>query len=123
MGSATGNKEIAQLLYLADRIDVALFTRNAGGGVQAADRESVGILFEPSLADMALDPAFSLWLKELIWDGRESWIRVVDQPYTTGGDPDYLMMLVYTIDFRSRHTVTHTITTRVSWELSAYGSG
>lgn len=119
-GISDGNKEIAQLLYLADRIDVALFYEKCGW---EACRQRIGkyrgILFEPSLADMALDPAFSLRLKELIWDGRESWIRVVDQPYTPEEIRDYLMMLVYTIDFRSRHTVTHTITTtRVSWELS-----
>ena len=119
-GISDENKEIAQLLYLADRIDIALFYEKCGW---EACRQRIGryrgILFDPNLADMALEPSFSPRLRELIWDGRESWIRVMDQPYTSEEIRDYLMMLVYTIDFRSRHTVTHTITTtRVSWELA-----
>lgn len=44
----------------------------------------------------------------------------MNRPYSAQEINDCMMMLVYTIDFRSRHTVTHTITTTcVSWRSPA----
>ena len=45
--------------------------------------------------------------------------HIVDDPDGTGSASSFLDMLVHVIDFRSRHTVTHTVTTAwVAYELA-----
>ncbi len=113
-------KEIAQLINLADRIDVGL---NYEGRTWEYCMEQVGRqcgwLYDPALAKLVLDPGFGITPEELKWDNRDSWSYHLDIPYSQEEISAYLMMLVYIIDFRSRHTVTHTITTTsVSMEIA-----
>lgn len=49
----------------------------------------------------------------------EFWERLWSFPFTQEEIRKYLNMVIYTIDFRSRHTVTHTMTTAsISYELA-----
>lgn len=113
-------KEIAQIIFLADRIDIGVAYERCGWD-QCMDRlqKLRGYLFMPELVDLVLEPDFSVTKEELQWDYKDGWIQVMNQPYSAEEINEFTMMLVYTIDFRSRHTVTHTITTTsVSWEIA-----
>ena len=113
-------KEIAQIIFLADRIDIGAFYERCGwDGCVERIQSLKGYLFQPELADLVLDPGFSVTREELSWDYEGGWKQVMNRPYSAQEINDCMMMLVYTIDFRSRHTVTHTITTTcVSWEIA-----
>lgn len=106
-------KRLAQMVNLADRIDVY---------VQAERREGLSEFLEAQ-RDVKFDPA----LVDLFWE-TEKRSRVLEalssgsylaqtiemlngSLFTEQEIVSYLKMLVYVIDFRSRHTVTHTITT------------
>ena len=117
---SAGEKKIAQLIFLADRIDIALsYGKCSWEECRAQIGERRGTMFEPSLTDIVLEPSFSIMAEQLQWDSQENWMNFVSDTYSQEEVSGYLMMLVYTIDFRSRHTVTHTVTTTsVSWVLS-----
>lgn len=113
-------KEIAQLLFLADRIDIGLsYEKLSWEQLKERIRARRGVMFSPALADIVLDPEFTVTPEQLSWESDENWTHFITENYSQEEVRGYLMMLVYTIDFRSRHTVTHTVTTTsVSWELS-----
>ena len=115
-----GQREIAQLINLADRIDVGLnYEGRSWEYCMEQIRGQCGWLYDPALAALVLNPAFVIPPEELKWDNSASWSYMLDLPYSQEEISDYLMMLVYIIDFRSRHTVTHTITTTsVSMEIA-----
>ena len=119
-GMSARQKEIAQIIFLADRIDIGAFYERCGwDGCVERIQSLKGYLFQPELADLVLDPGFSVTREELSWDYEGGWKQVMNRPYSAQEINDCMMMLVYTIDFRSRHTVTHTITTTcVSWEIA-----
>lgn len=119
-GMSGRQKEIAQIIFLADRIDIGAFYERCGwDGCVERIKSLKGYLFQPELADLVLDPGFSVTKEELSWDYEGGWKQVMNRPYSAKEINDCMMMLVYTIDFRSRHTVTHTITTTcVSWEIA-----
>ena len=117
---SAAQKEIAQIIFLADRIDIGMAYERCGwAGCMERVRQMRGYVFKPELADLVLNPGFSVTKEELQWEYEGNWTQLMRQPYTADEINDFTMMLVYTIDFRSRHTVTHTITTTsVSWELA-----
>ena len=115
-------RDVAQIINLADRVDVfvsehgrtALAVRLSGAVQGRAFWRECGSFMRPTPAS--------------IWPG--GWPagggrlhRHRPRVSLSDGDIDtYLRMLVYTIDFRSQHTVTHTITTtRISDAVGLMG--
>lgn len=110
----------AQMIYLADRVDV--FLENGG----TAGPELMDYLEEYR------DKRFSGEVIDLFWEayarfpkGKDTGRRceleeeLCQAVFTEEEIDAYLKMLIYVIDFRSRHTVTHTITTTtISRELA-----
>ncbi len=113
-------KEIAQLINLADRIDIGLnYEGRSWEYCMDQIKSHCDWLYQPALAKLVLNPGFVITPEELKWDNENSWSYLLDMPYSQEDISAYLMMLVYTIDFRSQHTVTHTITTTsVSMEIA-----
>ncbi|MEG2349411.1 MAG: HD domain-containing protein [Hungatella sp.] len=115
------NLELIEILRLADRVDVYKFIEGHHDVLaylksQAAQRFSSGALA------LFLKTEDACKIVELLCAER-SWDEILDLfdrvPFTQEEIDMYIRMLVYTIDFRSRTTVIHTITTvRISLELA-----
>ena len=71
------------------------------------------------IADIVLAEDFlELSSEREAWEA-ELWEKIWKVPFTKEEIRKYLDMVIYTIDFRSRHTVTHTMTTTsISYELA-----
>lgn len=68
-GMSERQKEIAQIIFLADRIDIGAFYERCGwDGCVERVKSLKGYLFQPELADLVLDPGFSVTKEELSWD-------------------------------------------------------
>lgn len=106
------NKSIASLIHLADRVDVALNKKNFNfikTFVPLKDKTFEGKYIDLfiiadkkyNIIDKIYNKTYSDEISELISDIELSYSQI----------KQYLEMLVYSIDFRSNVTVTHTITT------------
>lgn len=106
------NKSIASLIHLADRLDVALNKKNfdfVKTFVPLKDKKFEGKYIDLfimadkkyNIIDKIHNKTYSDEISELISDIELSYSQI----------KQYLEMLVYSIDFRSNVTVTHTITT------------
>lgn len=106
------NKYIAQLIYLADRLDIWLNVQNASYTqfTQYLEKGRNSI-FHSALVDLLLKESFSTFTVEDI--EKDSLFQQMqnEAPFTSEEILSYLSMIIYSIDFRSRHTVTHTMTT------------
>lgn len=104
--------DIAQMIYLADRVDV--FLENG---------ETINSKLQKYLEENR-DKKFSGKIIDLFWeahsrfsdekDADSNYFLTEDLYKATFTDEEidaFLKMLIYVIDFRSHHTVTHTITT------------
>lgn len=105
-------KEIAQILHLADRVDIC--KKNYGDQFSALTdylEESREIRFSSETIELF----FKANEEHCIWDRINDEIVFRDIigeiAFSRPEVRMYLDMLIYTIDFRSHHTVTHTITT------------
>lgn len=114
---------LSQALQVADRLDVLLLDD------AEADLETVLRKFDESRPGQFAPEALALFeeaqrrfdvLGRLRAGVEEpNPLHVVDDPAGTGSSASFLDMLVHAIDFRSRHTVTHTVTTAwVAYELA-----
>ena len=112
-------KRYAQIVHIADRIDV--FTTKRSNTWEACAlklREGRDRRFASWLVDLVLEPGFYYALQSIDAQGNNFDFTTWGSPLTQEQITDYLKMLIYIIDFRSRHTVTHTITTtNISYEL------
>lgn len=115
-----GIRLLAQVIHVADRIDVAMEVQHLTWEETAVllKKES-GTKFSPFIADLALACDFHTPF-EGDTDAESIFFQLFSEiPLTQDEITDYLKMLIFTIDFRSRHTVTHTITTTtISAELA-----
>ena len=107
-------RDVAQIINLADRVDVFLSEHGPDRpGLSAYPERSRGGRFGGEFVDLfyAADARFDL-AGRLAGGEAVAFTDIVPRVSLSDGDIDtYLRMLVYTIDFRSQHTVTHTITT------------
>lgn len=112
-------KKLAQMLFLADRIDV--FALGSEPSVERLLRyleRNRGKQFLPEVIDLFLrvlgKQKHTVHLEEI------SYAQILPSIYLTDEQIDqYLKMLTYAIDFRSQHTVTHTITTtQISYSIA-----
>lgn len=119
-GVSPENKRLAQIMYIADRADVCL--EEEGCSYQEFARRLLagrGVRYSPEIADIVLAEDFlELSSEREAWEA-ELWEKIWKVPFTKEEIRKYLDMVIYTIDFRSRHTVTHTMTTTsISYELA-----
>lgn len=112
-------KRYAQIVHIADRIDVFTTKRsNTWEACALTLREGRDRRFASWLVDLVLEPGFYYALQSIDAQGNNFDFTTWGSPLTQEQITDYLKMLIYIIDFRSRHTVTHTITTtNISYEL------
>lgn len=112
-------KILAQIISIADRIDIYMES-NPGKKEWCAKRieSESGKKFMPWLVDLVLENGMIDTMKENAED--ETFRSIMwGEPLSQEEVTEYLKMLIYTIDFRSRHTVTHTITTTsISYEIA-----
>lgn len=108
----TDCKDIAQILHLADRVDI--FNEH-----EPMRKELLKEHLERSSGSRFSPEVLSLFWKAdekyHIWDGLEDDIdfhsMIGEVAFSQKTIRMYLNMIVFTIDFRSHHTVTHTVTT------------
>lgn len=115
-----GIRLLAQVIHVADRIDVAMEVQHLTWDetVVLLNEES-GTEFAPVITKLAAVCDFHTPF-EGDNDAEALFFQMFSEiPLTQDEITDYLKMLIFTIDFRSRHTVTHTITTTtISSELA-----
>lgn len=112
--------DAAQMICLADRVDIYL--KNGGSpGLELLQflQQHRDKKFSGEIIDLFWT-AYSKFPKEKDENRRRELAENLEKAVFTDEEIDaYLKMLIYVIDFRSRHTVTHTITTTtISKELA-----
>lgn len=116
-------KFLATALHVADRVDILLLEH------PQADAAEVERLLATSRPGLFSPEALALFAEAQRRFDVVARLRagvevpdpshIVADPNGTGSATSYLDMLVHVIDFRSRHTVTHTVTTAwVAYELA-----
>lgn len=114
-------KHYANLLHLADRVDV--FWGNSpeknAASLRSALEEKCGTVFEPKTVELFWKAEQEYHLLEML-DRHISLHEVLDESTISEEEAvTYLKLLVLSIDFRSHHTVTHTVnTTFISSQLA-----
>lgn len=111
---------LAQIIHAADRIDIAMEVQKMSWEeVVAVLEKDSGTVFVPVIVKMAVDCDFSIPF-EGDTEAESLFFRIFSESSLTRGEiAEYLKMLIFIIDFRSRHTVTHTLTTTtISSELA-----
>ncbi|MDR1472181.1 MAG: HD domain-containing protein [Synergistaceae bacterium] len=98
-------RELAQILHIADRMEIS----SRFGGHSAGDLVRYFADERDKLISSGLVSLFSR--NEGSIDRDEMWNRICHAAHSRSDIEDYLKMLVLSIDFRSRHTVTHTVST------------
>lgn len=104
--------EAAQMIYLADRVDVFLENGGViGSGLHKYFEQNRDTRFSGEIIDLFWE-AYDRFPKEKDENRRRALTEeLIQVPFTQEEIDAYLKMLIYVIDFRSRHTVTHTVTT------------
>ncbi|WP_394525187.1 HD-GYP domain-containing protein [Lacrimispora sp. JR3] len=112
-------KDLAQLIHIADRIDVSMSLENrTWQETLHVLNTGIDITFAPHILELASKLKFEgsiheAWKQDIEYTNFLSRIPLSGEEIT-----GYLKMLVFIIDFRSHYTVTHTITTAsISYEL------
>ncbi|WP_243008889.1 HD domain-containing protein [Clostridium sp. AM58-1XD] len=115
-------KEIAQVLFLADRIDVSMeVEQNSWEKTLEIVRAGSGTRFSPAAVALAETLTITLPLEEAAMADTQYYHTLSDYLLTHAQITDYLKMIIFSIDFRSRHTVTHTVTTTsISAEIAGH---
>ncbi|MEW4412589.1 HD domain-containing phosphohydrolase [Clostridium sp. AN503] len=109
----TDQRDYASLIHLADRIDIAFTYGLDAAGIERLMHD-VKDLFRADYSEIARTCYHKHEMFEQLADGSylqknrkrlEEFFPIADETL------EYLKMIVYAIDFRSEHTVTHTINT------------
>lgn len=116
---STKLKDLSQILHIADRIDVSMsLEKRSWKETLKLITQGTNNIFAPHIVDLAArldfkDSVENEWRKD-----SEYFDSLTSIPLSEEESTEYLKMLVFIIDFRSHHTVTHTITTTsISYEL------
>lgn len=116
-------KFLASALHVADRVDVLLLEHPEAGAAEV-ERLLATVrpgMFSPEALALFAEAQRRFDVLARLREGVEhpDHAHIVADPNGTGSASAYLDMLVHVIDFRSRHTVTHTVTTAwVAYELA-----
>jgi HD-GYP domain-containing protein (c-di-GMP phosphodiesterase class II) len=106
-------RELAQILHLADRMEIS----SRFGGKVASDFLGFFASKQKNLFPADIIALFSQ--NDGLIDRDEMWDRLCQTGQDRNDIDEYLKMLVLSIDFRSRHTVTHTVATAEFSRLTA----
>lgn len=115
-------KQIAQLISISDRLDIWM---NSEGRPYSEFIENISgdrdVRFQSSLIDVMASLPFAAFTAEEAERDPVFLQMQSEIPFTHEEILAYLHMIINSIDFRSRHTVTHTITTTsISNELAIF---
>lgn len=113
-------KNLAQMIFISDRIDIYMVEKGSSWEdcVKKIARER-GRRFDPSLVDLVTTYGFYETIEEAVSKDEKFQAIMWGKQLTQDEITEYLKMMIYTIDFRSRHTVTHTMTTTsISYEIA-----
>lgn len=113
------NRELAQMIHLADRVDMYWQNSKEKGPLFSYLKSSVGSNFDGETVRLFMETEERRNMLDHL-DGNHDLDQILKNfgADSESGD-EYLKMLVYSIDFRSQHTVTHTITTTyISYETA-----
>lgn len=119
-GVGPENRHIAQLIYIADRLDIWMNTerRPYREFLELVSRER-DIRFDSRLIDLMGEEHFTFFSAEEIEQDAVFQRMQSAASFSHEEIHGYLRMIIYSIDFRSHHTVTHTMTTTsISNELA-----
>ncbi len=119
-GVSAENKYIAQLIYIADRLDIWM---NMEGRPYSGFLELIGAerdgRFKAEIVELMMTEHFSAFEADDAANEPGFQQMQAQSIFTHEEIRSYLRMIIFTIDFRSRHTVTHTMTTTsISNELA-----
>lgn len=112
-------KDLSQLLHIADRIDVSMSLQKCSWKQTLSSIiNGRSTAFAPHIVDLAAQLNFENSIEEDLRNDSEYHDFLMQIPLSGEEITNYLKMLVFIIDFRSHHTVTHTVTTTsISYEL------
>lgn len=106
-------RDYAAMIHLADRMDIAMKLDPNGPQMESMMSNSEGI-FKEEYAELMRRFIGDRKLRETLLDGSYSgknMERCKAFKPSAAESLEYLKMIVYSIDFRSEHTVTHTVNT------------
>lgn len=112
-------KDLSQLINVADTIDVSMTLKKWSWEETLSHlKAGKGTDFAPHIVDLAAQVNFEQSV-DYEWKTDHGYFDFLTRtPLSAEDITDYLKMLVFIIDFRSHHTVTHTISTvTISYEL------
>jgi HD-GYP domain-containing protein (c-di-GMP phosphodiesterase class II) len=112
-------KNLSQILHIADRIDVSMsLEKRSWKETLQLIIQGTNNVFAPHIVDLAAKLDFQDSIENEWRNDSEYFDFLTSIPLSEEETTEYLKMLVFIIDFRSHHTVTHTITTTsISYEL------
>lgn len=104
---------IAQVIHVADRVDVFALSHPDGTREQLYLQleQAKGALLAPDAVDLFLETDKAVGPGGLVCENAGIERLLGAYPIPDGDASAFLKMLVHVIDFRSRHTVAHTMTT------------
>lgn len=116
------NKNIAQLIYIADRLDIWM------NGQQRSYSEFLDVIskergerFRSEIVDLMMEHQFFPFSADDAENDNIFQQLQTEIEFTQEEVIGYLNMIIFSIDFRSTHTVTHTMTTTsISNELAIH---
>lgn len=114
------NKNIAQVIYIADRLDIWMnvLRRPFSEFLDVISKER-GVRFRPEVVDLMMGQEFSAFSAADVETDNFILQLQTEIKFTQEEIIGYLNMITFAIDFRSPHTVTHTMTTTsISNELA-----
>ena len=114
------SKELAQLIQIADRLDICINRekRSYEEFLQIITGECES-RYERKIVEAMLSEKFTAFTAEEIENDAVFCRMESEVPFNQEEIKAYLEMIIYSIDFRSRHTVTHTMTTTsISYEIA-----
>lgn len=111
---------LSQILNIADRTDVYMEEEEHGWEDFAEElRKGKQTKFAPWLVELVLKDPIQYPIEQTAMEDEEFKYLLSSLPFTQEEVKEYLKMVICTIDFRSRHTVTHTMTTTsISYEMA-----
>ncbi|MDO4273277.1 MAG: HD domain-containing protein [Eubacteriales bacterium] len=104
-------KDLAQMIHIADRVDIFWESSQDKDKLLRFLKKSSGTKFSPEIVDLFLQTEASQEVLDNLMKYHDLNDLLDEDSCSDENSDDYLKMLIYSIDFRSEHTVTHTITT------------
>ncbi len=120
-GLSPENARLGQIIYLADRLDIIQMVKPSLQENLAQLAQRKGSQFDPELMDLFLSVDWSACFEKDPLHDRAYIEMLTAAPFSKDEIRQYLYLIVSIIDFRSRHTVTHTLSAaHIAYSLAQY---